>query len=65
MMINIHIPLNDLNNWKKLILETIIIMISMTKYRPLKSKEVDHMWNWKKIPTMNKIMRNILFLASK
>ena len=65
MMINNHIPANDLNKLKKLTLEIIIKMIKATKYKPLKNKAVDHILNWKKIATMHKIMRKILFLASK
>ena len=64
-MIKNHIAPNDLNKLKKLTLEIIIRMIKQMKYIPLKSKAVDHILNWKKMPTMHKIMRSILFLASR
>ena len=65
MIIKNHIPLNDLNKLKKLTLETIMMIINMSKYSPLKVSEVDHILNWKKIPTINKIMRKILLRASR
>ena len=64
-MMNIHMPLNDLKSEKKLTLEIIIKTIKTKKYTALKISEVDHILNWKKIPTMNKIMRKILLRASK
>ena len=62
---NIHMPLNDLNKEKKFTLETIMITKRMRKYTPLNIRAVDHILNWKKMPTMNKIMRKILLRASK
>ena len=65
MMTKNHIPAKDLNKLKKLTFEIIIKMINAMKYKPLKNKAVDHSLNWKKIPTMHRIMRRILFLASR
>ena len=65
MMMNSHIPANDLKSCKILTLEIIIKMINATRYKPLKNKAVDHILNWKKMATMHKTMRKTLFLASR
>ena len=63
-IINSHIAVKLLNNSKKLTLEMSINILSSSNKTIVNNNVVDQTLYWKNTPTINKIVKNNLFLAS-
>ncbi len=63
-MINSHIPFKLFNSCKKLTREMSINIFNNINRKRVKTIVVDHTLNWKKMPTIKRMVKSNLFLAS-